>query len=208
MSLFNLHKGFCVLSHALLCNRTPAGWRSVYTSKLVHFAITPVGYESLMVHQGLVKTQVLFLYHCGILRAIARVALQLNPCGLTLRFCDIQGTPKDTCTFGEKEHTSKRVSIIAPDNAISKAQCATLLRYYANVVCYAPPHLHQRKSPINTGLQAHRTSSFVTQNHPLTQALTQILFVPERLWILFCFWLSITRKGQSLSFCGRRERLP
>lgn len=49
---------------------------------------------------------------------------------------------------------------------------------------------------MNTGLQAHRTSSFVTQNHPLTQ----ILFVPERLWILFCFWLSITRKGQSLSF--------
>lgn len=71
-----------------------------------------------------------------------------------------------------------------------------------------PPHLHQRKSPMNTGLQAHRTSSFVTQNHPLTQALTQILFVPERLWILFCFWLSITRKGQSLSFCGRRVRLP
>ena len=35
------------------------------------------------------------------------------------------------------------MSIIAPDNAISKAQCATLLRYYANVVCYAPPHLHQ-----------------------------------------------------------------
>lgn len=62
----------------------------------------------------------------------------------------------------------------------------------------------QRKSPMNTGLQAHRTSYFVTQNHPLTQ----ILFVPERLWILFCFWLSITRKGQSLSFCGRRVRLP
>ena len=72
-----------------------------------------------------------------------------------------------------------------------------------------PPHLHQRRSPMNTRLlQAHRTSSFVTQNHPLTQALTQILFVPERLWILFCFWLSIMRKGQSLSFCGRRERLP
>ena len=46
--------------------------------------------------------------------------------------------------FGEKEHTSKRVSIIAPNNAISKAQCATLLRYYANVVCYDPPHLHHR----------------------------------------------------------------
>ena len=60
------------------------------------------------------------------------------------RFCDIQGVPKRYfCTFGEKAHTSKRVSIIAPDNAISKAQCATLLRYYANVVCYATPHLHQ-----------------------------------------------------------------
>ncbi len=37
------------------------------------------------------------------------------------------GTPKDTCTFGEKEHTSKRVSVIACDNAISKARCATHL---------------------------------------------------------------------------------
>lgn len=66
----------------------------------------------------------------------------------------------------------------------------------------------QRKSPMNTGLPAHRTFVFVTQNHPLTHLVTQILFVPERLWILFCFRLSITRKGQSLSFCGRRVRLP
>ena len=29
------------------------------------------------------------------------------------------------CTFGEKAHTSKRVSVIAPDNVISKAKCAT-----------------------------------------------------------------------------------
>ena len=29
------------------------------------------------------------------------------------------------CTRGEKEHTSKRVSIIACDNAISKEKCAT-----------------------------------------------------------------------------------
>ena len=28
------------------------------------------------------------------------------------------------CTRGEKAHTSIRVSIVAPDNAISKAQCA------------------------------------------------------------------------------------
>ena len=32
------------------------------------------------------------------------------------------------CTRGEKEHTSKRVSIIAPDNAISEAKCATCTR--------------------------------------------------------------------------------
>ena len=31
------------------------------------------------------------------------------------------------CTFGEKAHTSKRVSVIACDNAISKVQCATHL---------------------------------------------------------------------------------
>ena len=36
-----------------------------------------------------------------------------------------QGTPRDTCTRGEKEHTSKRVSVIACDNVISKEKCAT-----------------------------------------------------------------------------------
>ncbi len=40
------------------------------------------------------------------------------------RHCQ-QGTPRDTCTRGEKAHTSKRVSIIACNNVISKAQCAT-----------------------------------------------------------------------------------
>ena len=33
------------------------------------------------------------------------------------------------CTRGEKAHTSKRVSIIATDNVISKAQCATHYRF-------------------------------------------------------------------------------
>ena len=37
----------------------------------------------------------------------------------------IRGPQKILCTFGEKEHTSKRVSIIACNNVISKAQCAT-----------------------------------------------------------------------------------
>ena len=31
------------------------------------------------------------------------------------------------CTRGEKAHTSKRVSVIACDNVISKAKCATYL---------------------------------------------------------------------------------
>ena len=70
--------------------------------------------------------------------------LRREPLRAGTAFMRYSGVPKRYfCTFGEKEHTSKRVSIIAPDNAISKAQCATLLRYYANVVCYAPPHLHQ-----------------------------------------------------------------
>ena len=33
------------------------------------------------------------------------------------------------CTRGEKEHTSKRVSVIVCDNVISKAQCATHSRF-------------------------------------------------------------------------------
>ena len=120
---------------------------------------------------------------------------EIERSGHSQRLCDCRTNAQHCCLqqiverrrsflryFGEKEHTSKRVSVIAPDNAISKAQCATCIST-------------KRKSPMNTGLQAHRTSSFVTQNHPLTQILTQILFVPERLWILFCFWLSITRQG-------------
>ena len=31
------------------------------------------------------------------------------------------------CTRGERAHTSKRVSVIVPDNVISKVQCATHL---------------------------------------------------------------------------------
>ena len=44
-----------------------------------------------------------------------------------------RGSPKDTCTFGEKEHASKRVSIIVPDNAISKTKRATRTRPRVNL---------------------------------------------------------------------------
>ena len=37
------------------------------------------------------------------------------------------------CTRGEKEHTSKRLSIIAPDNAISKTKHTTCVRLVDNL---------------------------------------------------------------------------
>ncbi len=45
----------------------------------------------------------------------------------------IRGPRGILCTRGEKEHTSKRVSIIAPDNVISKTKCATCARGFAAV---------------------------------------------------------------------------
>ena len=43
------------------------------------------------------------------------------------------GSPQDTVYRGEKEHTSKRVSVIVPDNAISKTKCATRTRPRKNL---------------------------------------------------------------------------
>ena len=40
-------------------------------------------------------------------------------------FLGFRGPRGILCTRGEKEHTSKRVSVIVPDNVISKVQCAT-----------------------------------------------------------------------------------
>ncbi len=44
---------------------------------------------------------------------------------ISMRFFKIWGPQKILCTFGEKEHASKRASIIASDNVTSKAKCAT-----------------------------------------------------------------------------------
>ena len=49
----------------------------------------------------------------------------LSQCDSDSAISQIRGPQKILCTFGEKEHTSKRVSIIACNNVISKAQCAT-----------------------------------------------------------------------------------
>ena len=67
------------------------------------------------------------------------------------------------CTRGEKEHTSKRVSVIACDNVISKAKCATCgraLHIRAKVPCgHRTPKLrfgfsaaHRRHKKITTDL--------------------------------------------------------
>jgi len=55
------------------------------------------------------------------------------------------------CTRGEKEHTSKKVSIVAPDNAISKAKCATC-------ETAAPPNspLHAPLTRVNSPVPAVR----------------------------------------------------
>ena len=53
----------------------------------------------------------------------------LSQCDSDSALSQIRGPQKILCTFGEKEHTSKRVSVIACDNVISKVQCATRVRY-------------------------------------------------------------------------------
>ena len=64
------------------------------------------------------KNESLFLRHkkpdkfCRVFCCFGRVILRNK----------IRGPRGILCTRGEKEHTSKRVSIIAPDNAISKAK--------------------------------------------------------------------------------------
>ncbi len=49
----------------------------------------------------------------------------LSQCDSDSAPSQIRGPQKILCTFGEKEHTNKRVSIIVCNNVISKVQCAT-----------------------------------------------------------------------------------
>ncbi len=75
---------------------------------------------------GTALYRVLFLFR-GLCAAMP-CRLRREPLRAGSAFMRYSGVPKRYfCTFGEKEHTSKRVSIIAPDNAISKAQCATCI---------------------------------------------------------------------------------
>ena len=53
----------------------------------------------------------------------------------------IRGPRGILCTRGEKEHTSKRVSVIACDNVISKEKCATRTRLRTNPS--RTPKIHQ-----------------------------------------------------------------
>ena len=56
-------------------------------------------------------------------------------------FLGFRGPRGILCTRGEKEHTSKRVSVIVPDNAISKTKCATRTRLRTNLS--RTPKIHQ-----------------------------------------------------------------
>ena len=74
------------------------------------------------------------------------------------------------------------MSIIAPDNAISKAQCATLLRYYANVVCYAPssPPNDNYTNPILSGSFSFRSKTH-THKREMSQRVKTFYLIYTRL---------------------------
>ena len=75
------------------------------------------------------------------------------------RSCLIRGPQKILCTFGEKEHTSKRVGIIACNNVISKVQCATHRREltpYERMHCI----LHIMRIPFREILTSLRSSEW------------------------------------------------
>ena len=75
------------------------------------------------------------------------------------------GDPKRYfCTFGEKAHTSKRESVIACDNAISKVQCATHL----------PEGNHIIKTTQDTFVLAWRNAA--QKNTPESVFLKVVLF--------------------------------
>lgn len=96
----------------------------------------------------------------------------------------VSGSPKDTCTFGEKEHASKRVSIIVPDNAISKTKRATRTRPRVNL---------QRTSKI------HQILAFLGGNFfwaPAGYCVPVGLMVTFKRWDFFIF-------SKILAFSGR-----
>ena len=79
----------------------------------------------------------------------------LSQCDIAIS--QIRGPQKILCTFGEKEHTSKRVSIIVCNNVISKAQCATHRRErtpYERMHCI----LHIMRIPFREILTSLRSS--------------------------------------------------
>ena len=63
-------------------------------------------------------TKYLMSLQCGVLISFG------TKYSVIARSCPLWSPQNILCTFGEKAHTNKRVSVIACDNAISKAQCA------------------------------------------------------------------------------------
>ena len=79
--------------------------------------------------------------------------LYVVPCKALMSLRSINRGPRGIlCTRGEKAHTSKRVSVIAGDNAISKAQCAPYIPEelpYVLKLC-KKMHFRYKKSPHKT----------------------------------------------------------
>ncbi len=101
------------------CERQPFGW--VLAHKLSHTTKTAHHLDALFLKYG---DPAGYCVLAGKRNKQAKDK-QTNKVRLFGQKRSKRGPQKILCTFGEKEHTSKRASIIASDNVTSKAKCAT-----------------------------------------------------------------------------------
>ena len=78
-------------------------------------------------------TKYLMSLQCGVLISFG------TKYSVIARSCPLWSPQKILCTFGEKAHTNKRVSVIACDNSISIVQCAP----YGRKTAFCFPLSHQ-----------------------------------------------------------------
>ena len=124
----------------------------------------------------------------------------------TFCYCERKnGDPKRYfCTFGEKAHTSIRVSIIACNNVISKAQCATHrpegtphykthARYFRT--CVEKKSAHKQKSEHCRPRQCDFKSEMCAANY------IKSLFVDTDDNIIFSIILALSAQNNALTRC-------
>ena len=124
----------------------------------------------------------------------------------------IRGPRGILCTRGEKAHTSKRVSVIACDNAISKVQCAPhrpegnpFHKTHARYLYLRGKKHSVRLAGINCFMELSRLNVIELTNLALSVAtiLTRDLTVSETECLLK--FLCIVRDDISLILCDKRN---